>query len=929
MLPPIYAQVVPQTVLNLPAPGVMVSLTPAFTPAMIKGINIYPENPLKFDFIIDRGDTDLTPEQFREESAKLIKYFLASLTVPEKEMWVNLSPYEKDRIIPEHFGRTEMGRDILAQDYMLKQLSSSLTSPDADLGKEFWNRIYQKAQGKFGTTDIPMNTFNKIWIVPEEATIYEHAKGAFVVKSHLKVMLEEDYLLLDANKNSTQHGLGNMTKDDLEIISGVSSQIVREILIPEIEKEVNAGKTFANLRQVYHSVILASWYKQALLNSLLGQIYVDKSKTDGVDVQDPTINQKIYDQYVEALKKGVFDFIKEDYDPVTQDIIPRKYFSGGVKLNGDFAMLPSDSQEARVAAAGIKVGDVVTVELAGIPSAGDTTEGVRSRLNRLIAAAAILSQCIGGACGQQEVPKKPEVDAKKPSDEIKKGSSGSSLDVNSAFDWIKSQIDPKTGLVKSFEGLPQGDISKGKTWIYNQAQAILVALARNDLKTAEVLVNGLLELNRKNGAWLNAYETADPSHRYGHWELDAQFVGANMAVGHALIEFLELNTDNEQLDQEVYKTLSQLAQWLDDHFNDRGEYGYVNDGDISGAQANSAKTEYNLRAFVFYDRLSSVVSKRGDIWGAGKYKKRANQIVNFIQNQMWNEKEGRYYTGLNVHGIDENPREAIYPNYFAVIAAHIAGRPVEEFSRGMGWVSQHKSTIKIEGRDIQGIARIMWLTEGDKRKLVPSASIWGKGTAEAAVAFELIGNHQEAQGLRDALTHLQSENGGVLEAVSDNASWIERAAYGTSWPVHFPYPSIEATAPLIIFGGNFDAKFIADNFELVLPSSQEQQPYLARKTEVTVAKGGGEANEEDAAMLSDRDETLKGGIDLNPTITNMHIQRDGNGVAFPVFDQPIENINVNGFVPVIINVTPLHNDLLLILGLSTVEGTKILAKNEG
>ncbi len=329
IIPPSYAQSTP-TLLNLPAPGTMVMTTPIYHPALVKGLMIYPDNPLKFDFIIDKGDTKLSDEDFKKESTKLIKYFLASLTTPEKEMWVNLSPYEKDRIIPQGFGQTEMGRDMLAQDYLLKQLSASLMYPEGDLGKSFWDRVYKKAKEKFNTTDIPMNTFNKIWIVPEKALVYEHEKGAFVVKSHLKVMLEEDYLALEANKNSTKHGLGDVKREDLKVISGVQSQVVREVLIPEIEKEVNEGKTFANLRQIFNSVILASWYKQALKESLLGKFYVDKSKNKGIEVEDKQINQKIYDQYVAAFKKGVYDYIKEDYDPNTQQIIPRKYFSGGV-----------------------------------------------------------------------------------------------------------------------------------------------------------------------------------------------------------------------------------------------------------------------------------------------------------------------------------------------------------------------------------------------------------------------------------------------------------------------------------------------------------------------------------------------------------------------------------------------------------------------
>jgi len=109
---------------------------------------------------------------------------------------VNLSPGEPDRIIPEAFGQTEMGRDLLAQDYLLKQLTSSLMYPEEELDEEFWDKIYKTAQEQYGTTEIPVSTFNKIWIVPEKAVVYENAETniAFVSESRLKVMLEEDYL---------------------------------------------------------------------------------------------------------------------------------------------------------------------------------------------------------------------------------------------------------------------------------------------------------------------------------------------------------------------------------------------------------------------------------------------------------------------------------------------------------------------------------------------------------------------------------------------------------------------------------------------------------------------------------------------------------------------------------------------------------------
>jgi len=322
-----------QSVLDLPSPGTMVSLSPAFNPTMIKGITIHPEDPFLFDFIVHPGDDHLQDEALQEESMKLIKYFMAALTVPEDEMWVNLSPYEKDRIISKGFGNTEMGRDLLAQDYMLKQLTASLMYPEGQLGSDFWERVYKRAYEEYGTTEVPMNTFNKVWIVPDYAVIYEENTSVFVVESRLKVMLEEDYLALEVNVDSTKHGLGDVSENDLTELSDVSSKVIREIIVPEIEREVNEGKTFAKLRQISNAVILAAWYKEHASKSTLRKMYIDRNKTEGIDPHDKKINQKIYNQYIEAFEKGVYNYVKEDYDFLTRKMIPRKYFSGGMVEN--------------------------------------------------------------------------------------------------------------------------------------------------------------------------------------------------------------------------------------------------------------------------------------------------------------------------------------------------------------------------------------------------------------------------------------------------------------------------------------------------------------------------------------------------------------------------------------------------------------------
>ena len=328
---PVSAQM-PTTVLNLPAPGSMISVSSDFYPIIMSGVNIHQDQPFKFDFIFDPGDTSYNRQDMTRETKRLIKYFLTSLTIPNDDMWVNLSPHEEHRIIPGSFGETEMGRDLLAQDYVLKQLTASLLYPETELGRRFWERVYHEAAAQRQVEQIPVDMFHKVWIVPQKAVVYEHDKGAVIIESHLNVMLEQDYRSMLRHREGRDTGQAEVKETSQK---GTSTSAMREIILPEIEREVNHGRAFAKLRQIYHSVVLASWYKERFREGLLGHIYINQNKITGVNVKDKEIKKKIYNQYLTAFQKGVFDYIREEYDSTTQQVVPRSYFSGGVIFPGE------------------------------------------------------------------------------------------------------------------------------------------------------------------------------------------------------------------------------------------------------------------------------------------------------------------------------------------------------------------------------------------------------------------------------------------------------------------------------------------------------------------------------------------------------------------------------------------------------------------
>ncbi|MEI6437424.1 MAG: CheR family methyltransferase [Candidatus Omnitrophota bacterium] len=294
-----------------------------------------PTDLSKMDFLVDPGQAP------GAGAMALVKYFLAGLTVPARDLWVNLSPYEKERIIPDGMGNTEVGRVFLEQDYLLKQMSAGLLDPTKGTGRHFWDEVYRLSADKFGTTDIPMEALSRVWVVPEQPVVYEKKLAAplsaiegkrlaggqvvgFIVKARLKVLTQEDYAL-----SADQRPAGAAARQEQQQLS---TQVMREVIIPVLEREVNEGVSFAPLRQVYHSLILSGWLKQRLHAGVLDR-YVDKNKTAGISHGEAGLKDKVYARYVAAFRQGEVNTIREDMDALTGELIPRKYFSGGFSFD--------------------------------------------------------------------------------------------------------------------------------------------------------------------------------------------------------------------------------------------------------------------------------------------------------------------------------------------------------------------------------------------------------------------------------------------------------------------------------------------------------------------------------------------------------------------------------------------------------------------
>lgn len=347
-------------------------------PSLMKGITIDQQNPTSMNFIFDKGDN---PGEAVALAAlqRHMDYFKVALGVKEENFWVNLSAYETDRMLPNVLAGTRLGRDMLAQDCILKRLTASLMHPDSATGRQYWDAAYERARKLFGTSQVPINTFQKVWIIPKKVVVYYDEDGptddlrerfhmkseeqlAYIVESELDVLCDIDLLAMKNNPSATGEEQANFTLD-----------IFKEIIVPALYREVNEGAHFAPIRQIYHALAISHWYRrylrsnpkfasifrdvdsdnpEAFLMTIRGVASLDAPRVQpqaNMHSEDPepvdhrlpdapafaiADNREFYRKYIRYFREGVFRCVRAESGDAPETIVNRAYFSGAIAFDG-------------------------------------------------------------------------------------------------------------------------------------------------------------------------------------------------------------------------------------------------------------------------------------------------------------------------------------------------------------------------------------------------------------------------------------------------------------------------------------------------------------------------------------------------------------------------------------------------------------------
>jgi SAM-dependent MidA family methyltransferase/signal transduction histidine kinase/SAM-dependent methyltransferase len=279
--------------------------------------------------ILDKGDLKFPKTQEIEDSTRgLLDFFFIGISLPNDSFWVNLRPDSPDNIIDGYLAKTDLGKVLLEADLQLKKDTANLTSPQTAEGKDYWDKLYRKANELFAGENVSIPTLTRPWIVPDEIIVRSGNKNAYVYKATLKVMLEQDYL--------TGSATYNFNDDRLKELNEYASELIRKNILPKLTKDVNTAKRYAALRQAYYSLILAQWFKQNFSgkNGPYSRLIDQRDLTNLISKQ-PWSKETYFQAYKKSFQDGEYNIKEQVYTPQGKAI--RTYMSGGIALGPEIA----------------------------------------------------------------------------------------------------------------------------------------------------------------------------------------------------------------------------------------------------------------------------------------------------------------------------------------------------------------------------------------------------------------------------------------------------------------------------------------------------------------------------------------------------------------------------------------------------------------
>lgn len=308
------------------------------------------EEPLlDFQYVLRATEAKPGDEIIDLEEAETLSllWFLIGLSLPDDNFWVNLNPWESDRIIDEDVGRTDVGRIMLEADFQMKKDFCKYQNPcESDIGEEYWSLLEGKREelvkncmnmypGEIeDINNVLFAATTRHWIVPDMITAYGDDDEFYIADATLTIYSEpvfEHSTFEIVNQDSISEDCSECLSEATKEYGRYAKELEEEMILPLVVEEVNTDSKYSNLRQVYASLALAQWYKSHYsFGDHLFSDLIDSENLENLESMVAWSPEEIWTEYVKSYKEGEFHCEKE-YEEGNY-IITEIYSAGGVEF---------------------------------------------------------------------------------------------------------------------------------------------------------------------------------------------------------------------------------------------------------------------------------------------------------------------------------------------------------------------------------------------------------------------------------------------------------------------------------------------------------------------------------------------------------------------------------------------------------------------
>ena len=304
----------------------------------------------------------------KDASALSARSFLTGLSLPNNKFWVNLNPWEPNRITDADLSHTDVGRIMLEADLQMKKDFCKYEDPcKSKIGNKFWKLLGKKHQDLVNDsmkkypgeiqngTNVRFAGVTRHWIVPDKIKAYGSGDEIYIDNSTLNVSSEpvsehSYYDIVNQDTSSISKECLEDLNKSVKIYGNYTKELEDQLILPLVVRDINSEDAYSELRQVYVSLALAQLCKERensgkdIFSNLINSINLT-----GLGTNSQWSSNDVWKSYVKSYNEGEYrcwqnntldnTYVKDEYIITEMKTESKLYSAGGV----DFSRIPADT----------------------------------------------------------------------------------------------------------------------------------------------------------------------------------------------------------------------------------------------------------------------------------------------------------------------------------------------------------------------------------------------------------------------------------------------------------------------------------------------------------------------------------------------------------------------------------------------------------